>query len=264
MTTATRERFAMADLTGGELNALVKKVGGANQVRHILRDETGVVITNLTPTIMMVPGRVDSIRETLEKALAVLVKPELGDKAWHGSLNERLLEVQRLLNAGFPKLPANMQVWKTIKLGTGPKNADDFRKAIKAAGMKISDWGNDILGKPAFKVSDTEQDVDLVVATPKELGFSGNATYRDICNKAIELGLELCPAEVGPQLRKQYTDQPKDEWLVVAMEPITDSYGDLYVFRVGLGYDGLWLYAYYGDPDFVWYADSRFVFVRRK
>jgi hypothetical protein len=154
--------------------------------------------------------------------------------------------------------------WKTIKLGTGLKKADDFRKAIKAAGMKISDCANDILGKPAFTASETEQEVDLVVATPKELGFNGNATYRDICNKAIELGFELCPAEVGPQLRKQYTDQPKDEWLVVAMEPITVSHGYLDVFRVGHDGAGLWLGANLGGPDDVWRADDRFVFVRRK
>lgn len=159
---------------------------------------------------------------------------------------------------------ATMKVWKTIKLGTGLKKADDFRKAIKARGMKIGSCANDILGKPAFTVSKTEQEVELVVATPKELGFNGNATYRDICNKAIELGLELCPAEVGPQLRKQYTDQPKDGWLVVAMEHITDSDGNLYVFDIEHDRNGLWLSVRYGHPGIVWYADNRFVFVRRK
>jgi len=168
-------------------------------------------------------------------------------------------------NGGKMKLERKVfPTWKTIKLGTGLKKADDFRKAIKTAGMKISYWANDILGKPAFTVSETEQEVDLVVATPKELGFNGNTAYRDICNKAIELGLELCPAEVGPQLRRQYTDQPKDEWLVVAMELIAGSYGGLYVFRVGLDLDGLWLDANLGHPDLVWHADRRFVFVRRK
>lgn len=264
MTTATRERFAMADLTGGELNALVKKVGGAKQVRHILRDEIGVVITNLTQTNVMVPGRVDSIRETLDKALALLVKPELGNKDWHGSLNERLLDIKRLLNAGFPKMPNEFQVWKTIKLGTGPKTSNDFKKALKDAGMCIGDWASDILGKPAFKVTDTEVEVDLVNMSVAELGFKGSATYKQICDKVIELGLELCPNEVGPQLRLQYTDQPMNEWVVVAMEPITDSRGSLSVFLVERSDDGAWLRGGNGRPDDVWSADSCFVFVRRK
>lgn len=36
------EKFAMADLTGGEMNALVKTVGGSNVVRQILRGEITV------------------------------------------------------------------------------------------------------------------------------------------------------------------------------------------------------------------------------
>lgn len=169
-------------------------------------------------------------------------------------------------------VPFHAKVWKTIKLGAGPKTAGDFRKAIKAAGMKIGERANDILGKSAF--SGTEQKVDLVVVTPKELGFSGNATFQDICSRAIQLGYEPCPAKVGPQLRLQNTDQPKDERLVVAMEPIADSSGRLSVFvvehgYVGLwlharGFGGLWLHADHGNPDHVWYTADRFVFVRRK
>jgi len=43
---------------------------------------------------------------------------------------------------------------------------------------------------------------------------------------AKERGLELCPAEVGPQLRLQYQDQ-LDEWLVIGMEPILGPDGTL-------------------------------------
>lgn len=156
------------------------------------------------------------------------------------------------------------KVWKTIKLGTGPKTGNDFKKAIKDAGMRISDYANDILGKSAFKVSETEHEVDLVNMSVAELGFKDGARYDRICAKAQELGLELCPAEVGPQLRLQYEGQPMNEWVIVAMEAITGSNGRLRVFRVVRSDDGTWLYGHYGDPDYVWNADSRFVFVRRK
>ena len=39
------EKFAMADLTGGEMNALVKTVGGSTVVRQILRGEVVVRVT---------------------------------------------------------------------------------------------------------------------------------------------------------------------------------------------------------------------------
>ena len=172
--------------------------------------------------------------------------------------------VQRFLSGEMVVSAATKvwKIWKTIKLGTGPKNADDFRKAIKQSGMYIGDWGNDILGKPAFTAATEETEVDLVLVTVTDLGFKEGAKRSDIYNRAIELGLQLCPNEVGPQLRLQYKDQPKGEWLLVGMEPITDSDGDLEVFRVGRSDDGeLCLGGSSGDPDDFWYGGYRFVFV---
>lgn len=128
--------------------------------------------------------------------------------------------------------------------------------------MKIGGWGNDILGEHAFTVSETEMEVDLVNVSVGELGFKQGAPWRDIIAKALSFGLELCPNEVGPQLRLQYTDQPKGEWLLVGMESITDLDGSLGVFRVEHGGDELWLYGDRGHPDDVWYSGNRVLFVR--
>lgn len=175
--------------------------------------------------------------------------------------------VQRLL-AGETVVkmaePPSFKVWKTIKLGTGLKTADNFRRALKSAGCKISDWGNDILGKPAFTASETETDVHLVVVSVKEFGFKDGATRADIYKRAQELGLELCPAEVGPQLRLQYKDQPSGEWLLIGMEPITGSVGYLYVFDLERDDGELWLSGSNGDPDLFWNGNYRWVFLRRK
>jgi len=156
------------------------------------------------------------------------------------------------------------KVFKTIKLGTGLKTAGDFRKAIKDNKMRIGDWANDILGKPAFTVATEETELDLVVVSVAELGFKDGATREQIYARAKELGLDLCPAEVGPQLRLQYKDQPNGELLVIAMEPITDSDGDLDLFDVRRDDSDLWLSGYDASPGHVWDADFRFVFSRRK
>ncbi len=154
--------------------------------------------------------------------------------------------------------------WKTITLGTGLKTADEFREALNNNGFHIGDWGNDILGNPAFKASKTGMQIDLVNVSVADLGFKGGATRKDIYERAIGMGLQLCPNEVGPQLRLQYKDQPKDEWLLIAMEPITNSDGILRVFDVEHNGYGLWLYGYHANSDLFWYGLTRWVFSRRK
>jgi len=139
------------------------------------------------------------------------------------------------------EIPSDPKVWKRITLGTGI-DADGYRKAIKAKKMRIGDYANDILGKPTFSVATEEEEVelDLVVVSVAELGFPKGAKLKDIFARAKEKGLHLCPNQVGPELRLQYEDQPKDEWLLIGMEPITGSGGGPSVFRVGHDSDDLW------------------------
>ena len=157
----------------------------------------------------------------------------------------------------------SIKVWKTIKLGTH-KDTNALREALKASGNKISDWANDILSKPAFTVAIAEEEIQLVNVSVADLGFKNRATYKDICKRAKKLGLELCPNEVGPQLRLQYKNQPKGEYLRIAMEAVTSFGGNLLIFRVELGDDGLWLSGDRGYYGRFWNADLRFVFRLRK
>jgi len=124
------------------------------------------------------------------------------------------------------------------------------------------------IGQVIFSIKITvatkETELELVIASVAELGFKKVAKYSDICDRIKELGYDLCPAEVGPQLRLQYKNQPNGEWLRVAMEPIEDSGGDLDVFRVKRVDDDLWLNAGCGSPDYVWSPEGVFVFAVRK
>jgi hypothetical protein len=153
-------------------------------------------------------------------------------------------------------------VWKTIELGTSLKTADDFRRALREGGFKIGDWGNGIHGKPAFTAATNETEVDLARVTVSELGFKEGARRGQIYERAKQLGLELCSSEVGPQLRLQYKDQPRGEWLLIGMEPILASDGYPNIFCVRHGGSELWLYGCFGFPAYLWNAGSQWVFVR--
>ena len=142
----------------------------------------------------------------------------------------------------------DFKVWKILKLHTGV-DADGYRKSIKGKKvgkqkMDIGDYANDIIGKPEFTVITGEAELDLVVVSVAELGFKDGAKLKDIFAEAKKRGLELCPNQVGPELRLQYEDQPKDEWLIVGMEPIAVSDGDLRLFYVEHDGHALWLSAH--------------------
>jgi hypothetical protein len=148
------------------------------------------------------------------------------------------------------------KTWKTIKLGTGLKTADDFCKALWADRNIIGSGARDILSENTFKVSETEQKVELIDVSVRELGFKEITCYEDICKRASELGLDLCPAEVGPQLRLQWRDQPNGTCVAVAMNTINDR-----VFFVKRHDDGEKdLYS----ANSIWRPFDHLVFLRRK
>jgi len=120
------------------------------------------------------------------------------------------------------------------------------------------------MGKPEFVTLRRSEKIDLVRLTVGGLGFTDNPTTDQLYQKAQELGLELCPPEVGPELRLKYQDQPLYEWTYIGMKQIADSGGDPHVFSLARYGDGLWLYGYWTDPDPLWTLASEFVFRLRK
>ncbi len=152
-------------------------------------------------------------------------------------------------------------VWRIVGLGTH-KSHEELRLSLLDGGCKIGVWGGDILKE--VQVASEPIEVELVAVTVAELGFSDGAKRSEIYSKAQSLGLELCPAEVGPQLRLQYLGQPPNQWLLlIAMEPIVDSDVAPRVFYLGHDSGGRWLDACYGHPDAFWHGGYRWVFCRK-
>ena len=83
------------------------------------------------------------------------------------------------------------------------------------------------------------EDVDLVVVSAAELGTPPETSLVDVYARAQESGLALAPAEVGPQLRLQYLDQPIGEFLHVGMNPINTWSGEPTIFVLVNGGQGL-------------------------
>jgi len=152
-------------------------------------------------------------------------------------------------------------VWKTITMGTF-SNSFALRNALDAAGCGIGDLAEEILARPAFTVSATKTEVELVAVSAAELGFQADtASLADIYARAQQLGFGLAAAEVAPQLRLQYFDQPIGQ-LLIGMEPIKTWKGQPVILTVANGGAGLILIGQDGSADAQIPVRSRILFVR--
>jgi len=192
------------------------------------------------------------------------------------------------ITSATPVTASATPVWKRITLGTY-KNVNLLREDLDSldcgtvwvpqvasvgevgrAAMKpgqphcdLGEAAAEIIGRPAFILSRTKSDLDLVVLTPVDLGLAGESvTVAAVYAQAALLGFALCPAEVGPQLRLQYLDQPLGEAMDIAMQPMARYTGELTVFTIMNGGAGLLLIGSDGNLDLEVSSTRRFVFVR--
>jgi hypothetical protein len=156
--------------------------------------------------------------------------------------------------------PAHFQIWRTITLGTY-KDVDAYRDALDSARIKIGVSADEILGRPAFPYARTKTDVELAMLSAAELGVeSDESPLSDVYERARRAGLELCPAEVGPQLRLAYRNQPLGEALDIAMEPVATYSGDPTILTLVNWGTGLMLIGRDGRSESMVNRTSRFVF----
>lgn len=93
---------------------------------------------------------------------------------------------------------------------------------ISLSRIRIHPWALKMLISGGYTSrSRPKEYIDLVRLSIADLGFEeSNITTKDIFFRANELGLMLCPPEIGPYYRMHYHAQPPDERLYVGMDPI--------------------------------------------
>ncbi len=164
----------------------------------------------------------------------------------------------------YTSLPGESTICRE-RVEIGGKTKDELKDLLKAQGHEIAPGSSFMMDDAErFVTTQNPEEAKLIRLTVKDLGFPQGATYGEIVKRALFLGLELCPPEVGPHYRLQYKDQPMNEWVFIGMEPIPGAgrYPD--VFRVGRHGDGSWLDDGWTDPDDPWSAGRQIVFRLRK
>lgn len=162
----------------------------------------------------------------------------------------------------FTSFPEGKIRYKEIRIGGKP--SEQLEKELKEKKIIVTDYAQDLLRSKEFATLKNRERIQLVRLKVRDLGFKNGATTQEIYQKAAELGLDLCPAEVGPNLRFQYMEQPLGEYFWVAMKQIADRDRGPSVFGLVHGTDGLWLSGGWAEPGGRWYPGDEFVFCLRK
>jgi hypothetical protein len=168
--------------------------------------------------------------------------------------------IPRGLSSGLDlSTQAPFHIWRTTTLGSY-KGVNAYRDGLDAAKIKIGDAADEILGRAEFPYAREETVVELAVVSAAELGVESESSLADFYNRARQLGLMLCPAEVAPQLRLDYRDQPLGETLIIAMGPVNTYTGEPTILSLVNWGTGLALLGGTGRSDFMVHPYLRFVF----
>lgn len=103
----------------------------------------------------------------------------------------------------------------------------------------------------------------VVVATYSvgELGLRTNTRLPRIYDKALKLGLKLCPWELAAELLLLHPDLEVTSFLRIAMTPIEISPAGKCIFTIGVTTGRPMLIYNFAQADLHWKLDQRFLFV---
>ena len=184
-------------------------------------------------------------------------------RAYVGPLFKGIFKKLGHLEHLYTSFPESKIRRSTIEIGG--KTAKQLEAELEKGGNKVNDYAKHMLNSKEFKSQKKSEQADLVRLKVMDL-FNDNSAHTtdDIYKKAEKFGLELCPAEVGPHYRLQYTNQPVDEWFLIAMKQISGPGGYPGVFRLGRDAGGVWLYDGWAGPAGEWLPRFEVVFRLRK
>lgn len=167
-----------------------------------------------------------------------------------------------------------MVITRTVKVGGFTKA--QLIQQLQQESIQLNELGERLFADERFTTSDTTYSLHTVELTVEDLDFSDGATLPQIYKKARELGLELCPLELGPHLRLVFLDQPEGNngnllqqnqapsgSITIASEIISedDHYPKGFYLRK---IDGvLWLRGYIADDLHIWNPQDHFIFCEK-
>lgn len=184
-------------------------------------------------------------------------------KAYLGKLEPGIFEIinQYKIEHIYISFPEGKIKKESITIGG--KKWQQLDQEMAEKNINISDPAPDMLKSKDFETLENAEVGDYVRLRVRDL-LSGDPTTDQLYAKANELGLDLCPAEVGPHYRLKYLDQPINEYNFIAMKQISDRDENPRVFVVYRHDDGLGLGGTWAPPNNTWDPELELLFRLRK
>lgn len=173
--------------------------------------------------------------------------------------------IMDLLSGRIQVVKSNSSFPTFLNTNVGVENYNNLIKMVKKEKTIDTTESNNVLDWPMF---DNQKEIflDLVVVTPKELGFEpmfeSCATYENICKKAEHFGLDKCPSTLGMQLALQRYGITNG-FYIVASELLGDKKGKKHLLVPWFSKNECELKAWEVDKDRIFFKDFKFIFVKR-
>lgn len=163
-------------------------------------------------------------------------------------------------------------ITRTVAIGGFTKT--ELLHELQKNFISMNPLAEQLFASALFAMTQTQYTVKTVELAVGNLGFRQGATISKINARAREIGLGLCPLELGPYLRLHYLEQPEgylpsrqnqapNGSITIASAELTadeDFPKGFYLRRIkGV----LWLRGYRSGADHVWEPDDYFVFAEQ-
>lgn len=143
------------------------------------------------------------------------------------------------------------------------------------AQIQLNQAAHELFADERFITSTTSYLLETIECSVAELGLPQGGTCAKIIDQATMMGLSVCPLEVAPHLRLEFTDQaegyigyPKTLHqappgsLTVASELLALDTNSLRGFYLRCIEGVLWLRGYRCGADYIWSPEDMFIFSR--
>jgi len=174
--------------------------------------------------------------------------------------------------AEIPPIDPNcLAVIRTVRIGGMSKL--DLLAEFQKKGIELNESARTLFANEQFTTSPVTSSLVTVEISVANLGYAEGAVMAQIHERATELGLSLCPLELGPHLRLQFLDQSEGELgqppvqhrappgsMTVVSRPLADDDETPKGFYLRRIKGVLWLRGYRSEPAHLWSPEDRLIF----